>query len=138
MNNGKEEVSLEVRYPGGELLFTVAVKGLEFSPPKGRRNASTPTDGTGKPASDPKEANRFPDRSHHTAAPMTDAQKRYLFRILAEQGLEGDAASEHLKNLLQVNTLKEVTKQEASRAIERLLEKSKGGKGNGSPIKQSN
>jgi len=54
---------------------------------------------------------------------MTDAQKRYLFRILAEQGLEGDKAHEHLKALFGVDSLQEVSKTEASRMIEHLLEK---------------
>jgi len=54
---------------------------------------------------------------------MTDAQKRYLFRILAEEGIEGDEAHEHLKDLFKVESLKDVTKIEASRAIEQLLEK---------------
>ncbi|MFH1648468.1 MAG: hypothetical protein ABIA11_01890 [Patescibacteria group bacterium] len=66
---------------------------------------------------------------------MTDAQKRYLFRILADQGLEGDIAHEKLKGLFQVESLKEVTKFEASRMIERLLEENKGGeKDVGSPV----
>lgn len=65
---------------------------------------------------------------------MTDAQKRYLFRILAEQGIEGDKAHEHLKNIFQVDSLKEVTKLEASRMIEHLLEEAKGGKDDGSPF----
>jgi hypothetical protein len=138
MNNGKEDVSLEVRSPGGELLFTVAVKGLELSSPRGRRGASTTTNGSGKPASDRNDPNHPTDKSHPNAQPMSDAQKRYLFRLLAEQGFEGDQASDHLKNLFRVDALKEVTKQEASRAIEQLLERSKGGKGNGSPVKQSN
>jgi hypothetical protein len=59
--------------------------------------------------------------------PMTSAQKRYLFRILAEKGIEGDEAHQQLKDLFQVNSLKEVTKFEASRMIERLLEENKGG-----------
>ena len=59
---------------------------------------------------------------------MTDAQKRYLFRILANNGIEGDKAHQQLKELFQVNSLKEVTKLEASRMIERLLEEAKGGK----------
>jgi hypothetical protein len=58
---------------------------------------------------------------------MTDAQKRYLFRILAERGIEGDKAYDRLKELFQVDTLKEVTKLEASRAIESLLNEGKGG-----------
>jgi len=60
--------------------------------------------------------------------PMTDAQKRYLFRILAGRGKEGDAAYEKLKELFQAESLKEVTKAEASRMIERLLEERKGEK----------
>ena len=60
-------------------------------------------------------------------SPMTDAQKRYLFRILADQGTEGDKAHEYLKKLFQVEALKDVTKFEASRMIERLLSEPKGG-----------
>jgi hypothetical protein len=58
---------------------------------------------------------------------MTDAQKRYLFRILAERGIEGDKAYDRLKELFQVDTLKEITKLEASRAIESLLSEGKRG-----------
>jgi len=61
-------------------------------------------------------------------AMMTDAQKRYLFRILAERGIEGDKAYDHLKELFQVDTLKEITKMEASKAIESLLGQGNGGK----------
>ena len=53
---------------------------------------------------------------------MTDAQKRYLFRILADRGCEGDQAHAHLKKLFGVELLKDVTKLEASRGIEKLLE----------------
>jgi len=53
---------------------------------------------------------------------MTDAQKRYLFRILAEKGMEADKAHQHLKELFGVDSLQEVSKAEASRMIERLLE----------------
>lgn len=65
---------------------------------------------------------------------MTDAQKRYLFRILAEKGIEGDEAHQQLKDLFQVGSLKEVTKLEASRMIERLLEEVRGGEDDGSPF----
>ena len=61
-------------------------------------------------------------------AMMTDAQKRFLFRILAERGIEGDKAYDHLKERFQVDTLKEVTKMEASKAIESLLGQGNGGK----------
>jgi hypothetical protein len=58
---------------------------------------------------------------------MTDAQKRYLFRILADQGIDGDGAYQHLKQLFGVGTLKEVSKFEASKMIERLLGGAQGG-----------
>jgi hypothetical protein len=58
---------------------------------------------------------------------MTDAQKRYLFRILAERGMEGEKAYQRLKELFQVDSLKEVTKLEASKMIEYLLGEGKGG-----------
>jgi len=65
---------------------------------------------------------------------MTDAQKRYLFRILAGNGLEADEAHEKLKDLFQVDSLKDVTKVEASNVIEKLLEESKGGKDDRAPF----
>ena len=40
---------------------------------------------------------------------MTDAQKRLLFRLLADRGLEGDKAYDHLKHLFQVDTLNEIS-----------------------------
>ena len=64
---------------------------------------------------------------------MTEAQRRYLFRILAEQGIEGDAAFEKLKSLFEVSVLKEVTKRDASKMIERLLE-DQGGADDGPPF----
>jgi len=65
---------------------------------------------------------------------MTDAQKRYLFRILAGNGLEADEAHEKLKELFQVDSLKDATKVEASNVIEKLLEESKGGKDDRAPF----
>ncbi len=65
---------------------------------------------------------------------MTDAQKRYLFRLLADRGIEEDKAHERLKELLHVDSLIEATKTEASKAIECLLEENKGGKGDGIPF----
>lgn len=53
---------------------------------------------------------------------MTDAQKRYLFRLLAEQGIEEDKAHQHLKELLGVDSLQKVSKTAASNMIEHLLE----------------
>ena len=68
---------------------------------------------------------------------MTYPQKRFLWRILAQQGIEGSKVQEHLLTLFQVETLKEVTKVEASRMIERLLKEAKvpeGGEAGGIPF----
>jgi len=54
-------------------------------------------------------------------AMMTEAQRRYLFRILAGQGLANDAAHEYLKEYFEVESLSAVTKQQATEAIDHLL-----------------
>lgn len=53
--------------------------------------------------------------------PMTDNQRRFLFRLLAERGITGDAAHDWLIARFGVETLKEVTKQDASDAINGIL-----------------
>jgi hypothetical protein len=61
----------------------------------------------------------------HNDDRMTHAQKRFLFRLLAERGIEGEAAYRHLKETFGVDCLKTVAKFEASRAIDRILRESK-------------
>ncbi len=51
---------------------------------------------------------------------MTDPQKRYLFRLLGAQGIEGNAAEEHLKDYFKVVSLKDVPKLAASGYIDQL------------------
>jgi hypothetical protein len=53
--------------------------------------------------------------------PMSEAQRRYLFRILAGQGLQGDAAHAYLKELFEVESLTTVSKSAAATMIDRLL-----------------
>jgi hypothetical protein len=52
---------------------------------------------------------------------MTEPQKRYLFRLLAQQGLDAKAAEGHLTQVLHVATLREVSKTAASQLIEQLI-----------------
>jgi len=52
---------------------------------------------------------------------MTEPQKRYLFRLLAQQGIEATAVEGHLKEVFQVATLREVSKTAASQLIEGLI-----------------
>lgn len=55
--------------------------------------------------------------------PMSEAQRRYLFRLLAAQGLEGEAAHDTLTDLMGVASLKEVTRHQATKAIDDLLKR---------------
>ena len=56
---------------------------------------------------------------------MTDSQRRFLFRLLAERGVEGEEAHAMLKEHFQVNDLKIVTKSHASRLIDELVNEGK-------------
>jgi len=110
----KESKIIEVRDKSGGLIlsFLVVEKALVETSKEPSKNQPGPKANDNPLAQD---------------ALMTDAQKRYLFRILADQGKEGEEAHEYLKKLFQVNSLKEATKLEASQAIERLLAEQKGG-----------
>lgn len=88
------------------------------------------TDKTIEAQKEKEQANSQPNNG----SPMTDAQKRFLFRILAERGIENDKAHRKLKDYFQVKSLKDVTKLEASKLIEQLLEENKGGGDVGSPF----
>jgi hypothetical protein len=46
-----------------------------------------------------------PSKGNGHVVPMTENQRRYLFRILAGYGIEGDAAHQYLKDKLGVATL---------------------------------
>jgi hypothetical protein len=53
--------------------------------------------------------------------PMTENQRRYLFRILAGWGFQGEAAEKYLTVNLGVESLKGLTKLEATKLIDRML-----------------
>jgi hypothetical protein len=56
---------------------------------------------------------------------MSDAQRRYLFRLLAGRGIEGDEAHNHLVELCGTQSLNDVTKAQASVVIDRLIKEAK-------------
>jgi hypothetical protein len=128
---------LEVRSASGNLLFTLTISETESAPiQSGQANVSG-NNGQGKPTNvhqlTPQKEGAKTDPSKkpiptNGEALITDSQKRLLFRLMADQGLEGEKAHERLKQEFQVISLKEVTKPEASRAIEKFLENAKGGK----------
>ncbi len=109
---------LELRTVDGKVILVLYLYeeiALEDNPKA--KESPKPDAGTIKPQ------NGSPSKEN---PPMTDAQKRYLFRIMAEKGFENDQAYSKLKELFQVDSLREVTKLEASKMIERLLEEAKG------------
>lgn len=87
-------------------------------------NGSDPGSGASSPTTQQTTAETrplAPSPNGSGDAAMTDAQRRYLFRILAGRGIQGDAAHEHLKELFGVPALQQVSKADATRAIDELL-----------------
>jgi hypothetical protein len=70
-------------------------------------------------------------RAGNGAEQMSEAQRRYLFRILAGQGYQKEAAEERLKDLFQVDSLGSVTKLAATKMIDELLQSAAPGNGEG-------
>lgn len=106
----------EIKLPdNGEIAIVIYVfkKNLE------EKREPVPQAGGNGPGNGKKEPKK-PD-AEKPAEPMTDPQKSYLFRLLAEQGMEGDDAYSYLKILFGVENLKEVSKSEASSAIQELI-----------------
>jgi hypothetical protein len=72
----------------------------------------------GSPSTKPTSENGAGNGSRNA---MTEGQRRYLFRLLASQGFQGEAAHEHLKKVFLVESLTDVGKSEAAQMIDRLL-----------------
>ena len=110
----------EVYAANGTLIFRVYLSEREL--PTDDRKPEPVTEQSGSPEKDKGKAD---------GEPMTSAQKRFLFRIMATQGIEGEKAHDELKKRFQVRTLKDIKKLEASKMIEHLLAEGKGGNGDG-------
>ena len=116
---------IEVRTAEGQLIFSFHLIEKEGNP------QSQSETSTGKRAESKSETQ--PGNGSQNGEPMSEAQRRYLFRILADQGIEGNSAFSRLQSLFNVTTLKDVTKREASKMISSLLEE-QGGAGDGPPF----
>ncbi|MFZ5480081.1 MAG: hypothetical protein ACOZNI_25170 [Myxococcota bacterium] len=66
----------------------------------------------------PRGNTREPERPPARPQPMTENQRRLLYRMLAEQGFEGEAATDALLRAAEVNDLREITKDDASALID--------------------
>ena len=56
-----------------------------------------------------------------SSAKMTEGQRRYLYRLLSDQGYRGKEANEQLKTIFRVETLAQITKAAASSQIEVMV-----------------
>ncbi len=63
--------------------------------------------------------------------PMTEGQRRYLFRIMAGQGFHKNDAENRIKEIFEVSALSEITKTAAMQMIDQLLQTSAPGNGGG-------
>jgi hypothetical protein len=62
---------------------------------------------------------------------MTEAQRRYLFRLLAGQGYQGAAAEEYLRDRLNMDQISRASRSAASALIDELVKSSAPGNGGG-------
>lgn len=69
----------------------------------------------------PQRDNPPPENNGASDDLMTENQRRFLFRLLAERGVTNDAAHDWLVERLGVENLKEATKQDASDLINSIL-----------------
>lgn len=78
---------------------------------------SAPVSRPRKPATSP-----APDKSGNgELVPMTESQRRYLFRLMAGGGFVAQAAEVKLKEMLKVASLKDATKVQATGLIDQLI-----------------
>ena len=54
--------------------------------------------------------------------PMSEAQRRYLFRLLAGQGYQGAAAEDYLRERLGVQQISRAPRRDASALIDELVQ----------------
>jgi hypothetical protein len=113
MANDKTTWRLTITTPTGDPLFTLRVESDEAERPK---PAPTPSAAT---APRPQPVPSTPQGDGEMR--MTEPQKRYLFRLLAEQSIEGKKAEEHLKDYFKVKALRDVSKSAASQLIEQMV-----------------
>ena len=116
----------ELRTGEGKVILSFCLVEKEVFPEKDQKSSSNSgPKGTGV------QDQAIPSTNESS---MTEAQKRFLFRIMADRGIQGELAHEELKKSFGVNALTEATKFEASKMIERLLGDIKGGRGNDAPV----
>ena len=117
----KESKCFEVRTNDGKVILSLYVYDSEVA------KVESPGESDEKKGEEKTEKIQN-ETSQTDGKEMTSAQKRFIFRLMAGQGIEAEKAHQQLMEFFQVDSLKDVTKYEASKMIEKLLEESKGGK----------
>src|SRR5437870_8422033 len=74
---------------------------------------------------------RAPRNPNGSDGPMSEAQRRYLFRLLAGQGYQGAAAEDYLRERLGVQQIGRASRSEASALIDELVQSSAPGREGG-------
>lgn len=99
---------------GSGTLFTgtVAVEEIIEVPARHQPAPTGPPAGAARPLPSPRT---------EIEAPMTEPQRRYLFRLLGAQGLDPKEAETHLKTYFDVSSLRAITKSGASQLIEQMI-----------------
>jgi hypothetical protein len=79
---------------------------------------------TGNGAAGPPKVQPTPtnDSGNGYQPPMTESQRRYLFRILAGWGFSGEAATEYLQEKLGIESVTGLTRLAATKLIDRMLQ----------------
>lgn len=108
---------IEIRTNDDKLIFKLFVYDMEIYTDNTTENSSH--NGNGRAKTNGKNSNN--------GTLMTDKQKKYLFRLLADQEIEEDDALEELKTRLKVNNLKNATKENAGNLIKELIAENNGG-----------
>lgn len=88
------------------------------------KNADQAANGNGKNSTTSKSKNPPQEQEippNGADDPMTENQRRFLFRLLAERDLSGEEAQDWLKQQLGVASLQDATKHEASDLINVIL-----------------
>ncbi len=114
MENNKVTWLMTVKLPSGQPLFSLLMESElvgEAPIPPTDSAPTAPTQGQPRPGSN----------SGDGEPKMTEPQKRYLFRLLGAQGIEGKTAEDHLKGHFKVASLREASKAAASEYINKLV-----------------
>jgi len=119
----------ETRAKARALRDAVNIGVASFEELDGADEAATPSDLgsgaiTGNGAAGPPKALPAPTNGSGNGyqPPMSESQRRYLFRILAGWGFSGDAATEYLKDKLGIESVTGLTRFEATKLIDRMLQ----------------